>query len=42
MRNHGLFGGVGRFSSSTRHGDAELKLTLNAMEAGLQDVQRLP
>lgn len=43
MRNHGLFGGGGRFSSSTRHGDTEHELTLKAMEAGLREIrQNLP
>ena len=43
MRNHGLFGGGGRFSSSTRHGDTELELTMNAMEAGLREIlNKLP
>lgn len=39
MRNHGLFGGGGRFSSSTRHDDIELELTLNAIDAGLREIR---
>ena len=35
MRNHGIFGGGGRLNSSTEHGDTELALTLEAMEATL-------
>ena len=35
MRNHGIFGGGGRLNSSTEHGEAELALTLEAMEATL-------
>ena len=35
IRNHGIFGGGGRLTSSTEHGDTELTLTLEAMEATL-------
>ncbi len=35
MRNHGVFGGGGRLNSSTEHGEPELALTLQAMEATL-------
>ena len=35
MRNHGIFGGGGRLNSSTEHGEIELTLTLEAMEATL-------
>ncbi len=35
MRSHGIFGGGGRLNSSTEHGETELALTLEAMEATL-------
>ncbi len=35
MRNHGIFGGGGRLNSSTEHGETELALTLEAMQASL-------
>ena len=35
MRNHGIFGGGGRLNSSTEHGEPELALTLEAMQATL-------
>ena len=35
IRRHGLFGGGGRLNSSTEHGETELALTLEAMEAAL-------
>ena len=35
MRNHDVFGGGGRLNSSTVHGETELRLTLEAMEASL-------
>lgn len=35
MRHHGIFGGGGRLTSSTEHGETELVLTLEAMEATL-------
>ena len=38
MRKHGLFGGAGRFSSTTHHGEAELDYTLEAVEAGLREI----
>ena len=39
IRRHGIFGGGGRLSSSTVHGDAELSLTLEAMDASLADLR---
>ena len=35
MSNHDVFGGGGRLNSSTVHGETELRLTLEAMEASL-------
>ena len=35
MRNHDVFGGGGRLGSSTAHGETELSLTMEAMEASL-------
>ena len=35
MRRHGVFGGGGRYISSTCHGDEELALTLEAVDASL-------
>ena len=35
MRRHDVFGGGGRLGSSTAHGETELSLTLEAMEASL-------
>ena len=35
IRRHGLFGGGGRLNSSTEHGETELALTLEAMDAAL-------
>ena len=35
LRSHGMFGGGGRLNSSTEHGELELALTLEAMEAAL-------
>jgi hypothetical protein len=35
MRRHDVFGGGGRLGSSTAHGETELSLTLEGMEASL-------
>ena len=35
LRSHGMFGGGGRLTSSTEHGELELALTLEAMESAL-------
>jgi len=37
MRAHGIFGGGGRYNCSIAHGDAELALVLDAVEAILAD-----
>ena len=39
LRNHGLFGGGGRFSSSIQHREKEMELTLEAVEAGLREIR---
>ena len=40
LPRHGVFGGGGRFSASTCHGDAELALMLEAMDASLKEIQK--
>ena len=37
MRAHGIFGGGGRYNCSIAHGEAELALVLDAVEAILAD-----
>ena len=39
LRRHGLFAGGGRFGSSTAHGDKELQLTLDAVDASLREIR---
>ncbi len=39
IRRHGIFGGGGRLTSSTEHGETELSLTLEAMEAALTSLR---
>ena len=40
LPRHGVFGGGGRFTSSTCHGDAELAFMLEAVDASLSVIQK--
>ena len=40
IRRHGVFGGSGRFTSTTSHGEDELSVTLRAMEASLAELRQ--
>ena len=39
LRRHGVFGGGGRYTSSTCHGDDELTMMLDAVEASLKEIR---
>lgn len=39
LRRHGVFGGGGRYTSSTCHGEDELTIMLDAIEASLKEIR---